>query len=199
MPDPTEIVEVDAKTLANLQRAKDLLNKVYSDKKHGPAVRRALKDADPTLAIPEDVADEYAAPLKAENDALKKRLDDLAKSLDEDRAKRKDEDDLAEMNRRIDDVVRKRGLTDDGRAGLIETMQKRQIADPEAAALLYLDTLPKSKPRPVASPLPSAFNLMQVNNAKDKTDASVQAFWDNPLAAMENEALAVLSEGEEAA
>jgi hypothetical protein len=194
MPEPHDIVEVTAAELANLKRAKGLLDRLYSDKDNGPATRRALKKIDPTLAIPDDVAEEYAAPLKAENDALKKRLDDLAKSVDEDRAKRKDEDDLAEMHRKIDSVVAKRGLTDEGRAGLIETMQKRQIADAEAAALVYLDTLPKAKPARAASPLPQAFNLMQVNNAKDKTDESVQAFWDNPLAAMENEAIAVLNE-----
>lgn len=198
MPAPDELVEVSASELANLRRSKDLLNGLYTSKDHGAQTRRALKKLDPTLQIPEDVADEYAEPLRRELADTKKQLDALKAQQDEDRTKRKDEDDLAELNRRIDSVVAKRGLTEDGRAGLIDMMQKRQLADPEAAALLYLDSLPKPQPRKAASILPQDFNLMQVNDGKDKTDESTQRFWDNPMRAMELEAINVINEMEAA-
>lgn len=200
MADANDLVEIKAGDLANLQRAKKLLGDLYADKDQGATVRRALKKIDPSLQIPDEVADAYAEPLRKENAELKKTLDALSKRVDDDAASRKDEADLASLNRSIDSAVKKHKLTEEGRAGLIKVMQDRQIADADAAALVFKETLPKSGPtRAHTGPLPSAFNLLEVNTPKDKTDESVQKFWDNPQRAADDVVRDILNEVDEAA
>lgn len=198
--DPNALVEVKASDLAALQRAKGLLGSLYADKDQGAAVRRALKKIDPSLQIPDEVAEQYAAPLRAENEELKKNLGELSKKFDDDRKSRQDEADLAKLTSSIDRAVSKHKLTEDGRAGLIKVMQERQIADADAAALVFKETLPKPQPtRAHTGPLPSAFNLLEVNTPKDKTDSEVQAFWDNPQKAADDVVKSILEEADEAA
>lgn len=199
MAEADEMVEVSAKDLATLRRAKDLLGKVWADPDHGATVRRAAKKADPTLAIPEDVADKYSEPLRKENEELKKNFGELSKRFDDDRKARQDDADLAKLHAGIDKAVRDHRLTEEGRAGLIKVMQDRQIADPDAAAHVFKASLPKTKPMSANGPLPSAFNLLEVNTPKDKTDSTVQAFWDNPQNAADSVVREILNEIDEAA
>lgn len=189
-----ELVEIDAAELATLKRSKDLLGKLYGDKEIGSVVRRGLKRADPTLNIPEDVADEVSAPINAKIKEIEESNKTLRERLEAKESADKDRDALADIHARINAVASKRKLTDDGKAGMIKLMQERQIADPEAAALLYLDTLPKAQPRRASTMLPGGLNLMQVNDKDDKTDAEAQAFWENPEHAADNVVREILNE-----
>ena len=135
-----------------------LLNQVWTDPKVGSAVRKRAKELNPQITIPDEhpvavQANERMDALEQQNAALQKMLDEQAAERD----RRDQETKLREGIGRAQDRFR---LTDDGVAGTIKLMQDRQITDPEAAAALFVDSLPKAKPTQGSTILPRGeFNL----------------------------------------
>lgn len=135
-----------------------LLNQVWTDPKVGSAVRKRAKELNPQITIP----DEHPVAVQANErmDALEAQNAALQKMLDEQRAERERRDQEAKLREGIGRAQDRFRLTDDGVAGTIKLMQDRQIADPEAAAALFVDSLPKAKPTQGSTILPRTdFNL----------------------------------------
>lgn len=194
MPEANELVEVSAGELAALRNAKGLLETLWGNKETGTAFKRMVKKVNPQAKIPDlELAEEFAEPINKELGTLKEQNAALLKRLDERDAKDKDERDLRDIHAKIDDVARKRGLTDEGKAGLIKTMQDRQIADPDAAALLYLDSLPKAAPIKGHAALPQRMNLFGVNTP-EKQDEQIDKLFKDPQGFMDDEIANVLNE-----
>lgn len=196
----TEVVEIPKAQLGVLQAAYQLLNGMYTGPK-ATEFKRLLKQHDPEgklVKTPDvDLADEVAKPLKddiatlrEENSKLLKRLDDRDKAEKDDKA-------LRDMHSKIDEVVASRKLTKEGREGLIKTMQERQIADPEAAALVYLDKLPKPEPAKAGDAsryLPQKINIFESANEKGQGDANTEEWFKDPIGKFDKEVAAVLNE-----
>lgn len=194
MTAPTDVVEVTAGELASLRNARGLLETLWGNKKHGTALKRMVKDVNPEAKIPDlELAEEFAEPLNAELKSTKESLAALRKEIDDDRSKRKDAEDLRDIHSRIDSVARDNGLTDEGKASVIELMNKRQIADPEAATALFLKSLPKAKVQKAQQVLPQKFNLFGVNSP-EKQDEKVDRLFKDPMGFLDDEITEILNE-----
>lgn len=147
----SDTVTVNAKELADQRRLLDLIGRAWTDPEIGSQLRRKVKEYDPSVSIPDDnpVAVEAMKRVQAAEDsaaATAKALEDYKAGAASERAER-------DLRRKLGDIQTKRGLTDEGMAGMIELMQTRQIADPDAAAALYVESLPKPKPVAATNPL----------------------------------------------
>jgi hypothetical protein len=194
MADDPEKVEISAADLKVLQAAYNTLNGLWTNPKHGLAIKRMVKDVKPDTSIPElDIAERYAEPLRKDLDDSKAEMAKLREEMAKDKKERDEKEQLRGVYAKIDDVVKKRGLTDEGKAGLIKTMQDRQIADPEAAALVYLDSIPKPQPQVKGQAyLPQSMNMYGMDDGKESEFA---AFWENPVKAQDNMIAKIINEG----
>lgn len=191
----SETVEITKQDLATLQRSYKVLNGLMLDPKQGLPFKRMLKAFDPSIPVPDvELADTIAAPIQAELDELKKSNAALLARLDKREKDDGDRDTLTDVYAKIDKVVKDHGLTDEGREGMIKVMHDRQIADPEAAALVYLNGLPKPKPQTGGQQyLPQTMNLFGVNTPRGENEL-VDAFFDDPMKAQDAVITDILNE-----
>ena len=141
----SERIEVDAAAYQQQIEALKLFDKVWNDPEAGESVRRAAKRVNPNITIP----DEHPVALKVTNE-LTQTKDALAKlqaEFESTKSQSAQKEAEAALRRQLGEVQTKYNLTDDGMAKTIELMQQRQLADPEAAALLYRESLPKVAPQ----------------------------------------------------
>jgi hypothetical protein len=133
-----------------LQRSRELLAKVWGDPNLRGGVRKYVKELFPDRHLPDDDFDAIAAPLKAENVALQKKLDDFLESQkkrDEDLAKREEEANNARYAGELDAAVKRFGLTDEGRQKMIARMQEtRNFTAPMDAAAYIVSQEPPVMP-----------------------------------------------------
>lgn len=106
----------------------DFAEALYNDPNVGDDLRRIIKQAKPTLKIPEWDLEQK----------LTKRLDKEKEEREEAEKKRRQEESDRELMARIKAVAERYSLTDNGTERVIETMHSHQIADPEAAAELVV-------------------------------------------------------------
>lgn len=194
MADP-ETVEITRQDLLTLQNTYKLMNSLMLDKTHGVPFKRLLKAYDPKIPVPDvELADAIAAPIQGEIEELKKSNKALLDRLDKREKDDGERDQLSQVYTKIDRVVKDHGLTDEGKAGMIKVMHDRQIADPEAAALVYLNSIPKPKPQTGGQQyLPQTMNLFGVNTPKGE-DALVDAFFDDPMKAQDQVIADIINE-----
>jgi hypothetical protein len=143
----------------------NLLNQVWHDPEVGAQVRKRAKALNPQINIPDEHP--VALEVKSELSATQKRLEAMEKMYQEEREKATQREMETDLRSRLGKAQDRFKLTDDGLQGTIKLMQERQISDPEAAAALYVDSLPKSKPSTASSNIfPGEFNLFGTK-AKD--------------------------------
>jgi hypothetical protein len=138
MPEPV----IDPK----FARAAALVDKLWNDEKLGSGVRRAAKDLFPETSIIDDQLEPVVAPLREQNAALLKRLDEMQAAQEAERKaatekleKQRDEDYATRL-----DAARKRyGLTDESFDKMVARMKETgNYGDPEAAAAFILSQTP---------------------------------------------------------
>lgn len=139
------LVQIDARELQTYRELGNLLGKAWNDPDEGVAVQRALKKIKPDLQTMDDNPVVRAANKARE--ASDAKVTALQTAFDEYKTAAEQKEQEHALRRQLGDVQTKRGLTDEGMTKVIELMQERKLADPDAAALLYLDTIPKSKPQ----------------------------------------------------
>ena len=147
------LIEVDGDEFAKLQaelngarNSKTLLDKLGANPKTRQKVLSLMKEADPSLAIPEIDA---AQPVLDDIKALREELAAERKAAADEKAKQAKEQEERETAADIDrgrQLLRKRGYQDEGIAKIEEIMQQRRIPDYEAAALILEQTQPKDEP-----------------------------------------------------
>ena len=147
------LIEVDGDEFARLQaelngarNSKTLLDKLGANPKTRQKVLSLMKEADPSLAIPEIDA---AQPVLDDIKALREELAAERKAAADEKAKQAKEQEERETAADIDrgrQLLRKRGYQDEGIAKIEEIMQQRRIPDYEAAALILEQTQPKDEP-----------------------------------------------------
>lgn len=154
--DPAKIPPQDA----TLARARDLINKLWSDPTVGSQVRAKAKEIFPDIKIPEDDFNPIVAPLKAENEKLAKAL----KDIQDERAAEKKAAEEATINQSMEKALAKArekyALTDEGFNKMVERMKEtKNFTDAEAAAAWVTDHEPVKKPISGPSWQPQALDL----------------------------------------
>lgn len=165
-----------------------LLNQLWADEKVGETVRRRAKEIRPEITIPDDHP--VAVKVRGEVHNLRGQLSDLQAKLlasEQEKANALAESTLREALGKAQSRFK---LTDDGMAGTIKLMQERQIADAEAAAALYVDSLPKNGPSVPNAFLPKKMNLFGTTNV----DEQWRSLHENPDQFFADTVNAVLSE-----
>jgi hypothetical protein len=145
MPDPVDPGRQQELALLGL------LDQLWNDPEQGAVVRQRAKALNPNIKIPEDHPAAVAANKKIAT--MEETLGKLSEEFTTYRTSVENERAETSLRRQLGEVQTRFGLTDEGMQGTIKLMQDRHIADPEAAALLYQNSLPKPKPT-------SGFNRM---------------------------------------
>ena len=141
------MAEVSDSELALLRGSARLLDEVWNDPKHGMALKRAVKDKRPDVWVPDiDVPNEVLKPVNAQIEQLTRNFETTSAELAAMRQEREDGKLEAKFRVSMDDASKRFGLTPEGKEATLNLMRERQIADPEAAAALYMATLPKARP-----------------------------------------------------
>jgi hypothetical protein len=148
-------------------RAEELLKQLWNDGEVGEKVRRAAKAKFPDVPVLDDVVEPFVAPLKAENAALKKRLDDMeaARAAEKSEAERRAAQ--TSLEQALDKARRDYNLTDDGFDKMVARMKETgNYADADAAAAWVASKAPPAPPGPTWRS--SDLNLF---GTKDKDEA----------------------------
>lgn len=143
MPDPTP-------GDAELQRSRDLIAKAWADPELRPGLRKHVKELFPDRRLPDDDFDAISAPLRQQNEALSKQIEEMRASLkkrDEDAEKREQERRDADYGRSLDVAARRFALTDEGREKMFAHMRASgNYTDPMGAAALVASETPPALP-----------------------------------------------------
>ena len=135
-----------------------MLNQLWGDVEVGESVRKRAKALNPNIAIPDE--NPVAVAVRRELATEREKREALEKQISDDRAERMQRDAEASLRNALGRAQDRFKLTDEGMAGTIKLMQERQIADAEAAAALYVDSLPKAKPSAASNfQIPGKFNM----------------------------------------
>jgi hypothetical protein len=137
--------EISDADLAQQRALLNLFDQVWNDPNVGANVRRRAKELRPEINIPDDHPVAKEARTKIEG--LETQVTGLQTMLTEFQAKGQQKEAETALRAKLGEVQSRFGFTDDGMAKVIETMQSRQLADPEAAALIYRETIPKAAPQ----------------------------------------------------
>ena len=149
MSGSADTVTLSRADLAQRDRLLALLDKAWADPEFGQTVHKAFKKVDPTINIPEEhplVVDAHAR-IKEAND----RTAALETAFNEYKTTGEKEKTEAKLRKQLSDVQDKFKFADETMAKVIETMQERQLADPEAAALIVREAIPKAPPQAAGS------------------------------------------------
>ena len=143
------------------QRARALVDRLWNDKtQFGADFRKAAKEMYPDINTPDEQVAIAAAPLKAEVDDLKGKLQS---ALDRIAAREKADEDLRVENDlavKITSAANEYGLTDSGRDKMMQRMKETgNVSDPQAAAAWVVSQLPKPAPSDTPSWLPQKADL----------------------------------------
>ncbi len=137
-------VQIDAQELAQLRKLGQLLGTAWNDPEDGMTVQRIVKKHQPDIQTMDDNPIVRAANKRLEETTEKYTA--LETAFNEFKSKAELKEQESAIRKQLGDVQTKRGLTDEGMTKVIELMQERKLADPDAAALLYLDSVPKAPP-----------------------------------------------------
>jgi len=129
------------------QRARGLLDKLWSDPKEGMAFKRKAKAIMPELRIPDVEAIDSVAPvIEARIGDVDTKLNKLIERLDTNDKKTREKNEEADFEAACAAARKEYQLTDDGWAKVIERMKATNNPDPAAAAAWVTDHMPRPKP-----------------------------------------------------
>lgn len=146
------MAEIDEATLERYRRLEALLGEANANPEARKHLDKAIKTVRPNVETEEDVAERYAAPVRAELEAQRKRFDDYLAE----QSKREEEWKKASEERAMNDAFFKikqaNGFTDEAIDEIKKLMVERQNGDPWAAAALYNHLHPAA-----IEPIPSSY------------------------------------------
>lgn len=145
MADP-QTVTIPKDAYDTLTAIKGLMDKAWDNKDTGSALRKILKQIDPNLKTPEDVADSVIAPVNARAEAAEKTARATQERLDKFLAESKDKDDTAALRKDLSEAQKKFGLDDEGLTKVMQRMKDKNNPDVESAAAWVASQAPKPQP-----------------------------------------------------
>lgn len=146
----TEMVEINARDLADLQRFAQsgrVAEQVWNDPKHGMELKALVKKAIPDANIPEldvlnetnKVRDEASIKFEAMEAKLAKFEEDNNRRIEEAKVQKEE----AGFAAKLDAVRKAKNFTDEGMKKVIDRMKEHNNPDVEAAAAYVLSQEPK--------------------------------------------------------
>ena len=128
-------------------RAQELLEQLWLDGEVGEKIRKAAKAKFPDAKILDDTVEPFVAPLKAENAALKARLD----AFEADRQKDRDDAEKRSAQTNLESALatarQAYNLTDEGFDKMVARMKETgNYADADAAAAWVASKTPPAAP-----------------------------------------------------
>lgn len=171
------MADISDAELAELKRAHELLKSLYADGAVGMDFRKIVKKKYPNAVIPEldavNKVDEVGG-------ALEKRFGEfetnLTKKIDgflDARKKEREDDDVAEFQTRVKNVVKERGYTKEGEEGLLKLMKDKGVSDPHDAAILFEAGQPKVKGKPRS--FSTRMDFIRPDNKEDEAFKALMA------------------------
>lgn len=180
---------------ATLRNAYSLLNKLWDDPKHGTSLKRAAKEINPTLRIPEiDVAEPLLAPINEKLTAFEEENKKLREELEADRQSRQEERDLANLQSGIERAQKKYRLTDEGRTEMIEIMKRGEATTPESAAALIVANLEPAKPASGSNFAPQDADVLGISGRAE--EESIKELHTDPMRWMDRQVVDIMREFE---
>jgi hypothetical protein len=167
-------VVIDEAQLNAMQAASKLLEQLNSDPKTRKHLTAAIKHHYPNTRTEEDIAEEYAAPIREEVKASLSEVRDMLQRLHERDQRESEHRTLAQLDQSFNKLRSTYGYNDDGIDKIKSLMVDRSIPDPEAAAALY----ERLNPAPVetrSSWEPDGWNLRE-----DAVATDVQGLFSDP-------------------
>lgn len=134
----------------NQIRSEQLMEALWGSADLGPRIRKVAKERFPDIRLPEETIDPVITPLREENEALKQRLDALSEKFEAREKETAESKTFRELEASVNAAVAKFGLTDEGRAAMLDRMKEtRNFTDVEAAAAFIAHATP---PQATAGP-----------------------------------------------
>ena len=169
----------------NQIRAEALLEALWGSADLGPKIRKVAKERFPDIRLPEETVDPVVAPLREENEALRKRFDELSERLESREKRESEEKSFRDLEASVDRAVKKFGLTDEGRSAMLDRMKEtKNFTDVEAAAAFIAHSTP---PQPSAGPTWAAGAQKLNLFGSAEADKSYERLHRNPEAYLEDE------------
>lgn len=141
-----ETVTIPKSAYDTLTAIKSLMDKAWDSKETGSPLRKLLKQIDPNLKVPEDIADSVIAPVNARAEAAEKAAKETSERLDKFLAETKDKDDTATLRKDLAAAQKKFGLDDEGLTKVMQRMKDKNNPDVESAAAWVASSAPKPQP-----------------------------------------------------
>ncbi len=185
----SQSVQISAAEYAEMKKLNGLFDKVWNDPGIGLQVQQATKKYEPNVVLPEDHP--IARQAQQGIAAVTEQVAGLTAMFTEFTTKAKQKEDEAQLRGTLGNVQDKYRLTDAGMAEVIKTMQDRQLADPEAAAALYVQNQPKTPPVSATARLfdnkADMFGTTRQDAAWEKLHTDMDGFFADTVAEVFNE------------
>jgi len=146
MAGETENVTISKAAYETLMKIKSMMDGAWDNKDTGAAFRKILKQVNPDLKIPDELAESAIAPVKTEIEDTRKQVKGLAERLDKFLSENKDEKDTAALRKDLADAQKKYGLDEEGMTKVMQRMKDKNNPDVEAAAAFIAASAPKPQP-----------------------------------------------------
>lgn len=173
-------------------RAEELVKKLWLDGEIGAKLRKSAKEAFPDMPpLPDEQAEPFVAPLRAQNEALQKRLEKLEEDRAAEKVEREKNATQATFEQAIAAARTSYSLTDEGFDKMIARMKETgNYSDADAAAAWVASkTPPAAVPGPTWAP--QDLNLYGSKNPEEEMaklhrdpigyqDSQLAEFFKNP-------------------
>lgn len=191
--DADEPVTITRAQLAQLNAANSFLGELTRDATAvGQSVRDAAKAKWPTVRFANDVADQYAAPLRAEIGQVNDKVGKLIERLDAEATSRSDAATEAAIRAELTEARTRYKFSDDGMGQVLARMKEKNNPDVLAAAAWVAEQQPKAQPATPNGFGPAALHLFGAG--ADSDDAEVQALHKDPVKWFDREVGDILGE-----
>jgi hypothetical protein len=135
------------------ERLRELADKLWNDKTLGPQVQKFAKALYPDAKTTDDVVEPWVGPLREQNEALSKRLNDLLAERAEEKKASEQQSSEKSFRDMLDKVRKDYSLTDKGIDDVVARMKEAGAYDAEAAAAwVARQTPPPAAPGPTWAP-----------------------------------------------
>lgn len=189
-------VEIEQAELDSLTKATKLFNSLLDSPQHGLSLKKTIKELHPTAQIRDlDLIQQVTAPYDAKLAEQQAKMEALEKQIAEDKQTRENSAAETALRASLDKIRKENGFTDEGMSKVLETMRDRNLAhDPEAAAALVRQAMPKGEPTSTRSsmvaPRLDIYGLQGDKSSEEK----FKQLHTQPWAFLEDEVVAFFNE-----
>lgn len=152
--------EISQQQLDTLNRAQQLVDKLWTDKDQGASVRKKAKELFTDIRLPEDTVDPVVEPIREELKVEKAKFTALQETVDKMLKEKEDTKIAADFEGKVSAARAKFNLTDEGVQKMYAHMKETgNYTDVMGAAAYIVSQAPKPVPTSGPSWMPQSMNL----------------------------------------